>query len=189
METSNMKSYRRERVSIAFSTPPSDSSKSSSFDLTIAMTPPFMNRHLEDLDNLESNTSDQFSRDVGSFEGRPPDASPPRDGRSSDNHEHQPGKENEFETSGSIDFAMRLHNDPEMNKNGAVVAMEKSGMALRCSIPSKSSSNFFASCEGNTGFMKQRGFATSNLSLGYNIRNNTALLYDWNTADGLSKVS
>ena len=37
--------------------------------------------------------------------------------------------------------------------------------------------------------MKQRGFANSTLSLGYNIRNSTALLYDWNTADGLSKVS
>jgi hypothetical protein len=151
------------------------------------MTSPFGNRNQEEPGGLQSSSSNPLSNDIGSFQGRPDSSY--HDGNSSDNQETKSGNDNEFETSGSINFAMRLHNDPELNRDGAVIAMETSSMKIRSSIPCKSGSNFFASCEGNTGFMKQRGFANSTLSLGYNVRNSTALLYDWNTADGLSKVS
>ena len=83
---------------------------------------------------------------------------------------------------------MKLHNDPEENKEGAVIAMEKSDMKLQCSIPSKSGSNYFASFQGNTGFINLRGFGTTTLSFGYLVWDGAALLYDWNTMDGLSKV-
>jgi hypothetical protein len=128
-----------------------------------------------------------YTRDLGSFLGTGAYESKLKGGQSTHHHELNHGHD-EFETSGHVDYVMKLHDDPEKNKNGATLEMEKSDLKLKFSIPPKSGRRFFASCEGNTGFMRQRGFQTSTLSLGYRIWHNTAISYDWITSDGLSKV-
>ena len=137
--------------------------------------------------------SNPFAQDVGSFQGggQPPETTHSSTTHTNTNTANQQSNESDFETRGSMDMMMKLHNDPEVNKDGAVISMERSDLNLYCSVPSISGSgNFFGMFTGNTGFMKQRGFGTSTLSLGYRIWDGAAaLLYDWNTADGLSKSS
>jgi len=129
------------------------------------------------------------TRDIGSFLGAAGAYEPEIKGKQSA-HEHELNHDHDdFQTSGRIDYVMKLHDDPGRNKNGATLEMEKSNLKLNFSIPPKSGRRFFASCEGNTGFMRQRGFQTSTLSLGYRISHDTAISYDWMTCDGLSKIS
>jgi hypothetical protein len=129
-------------------------------------------------------TRDAYSNGLGSFEGRSPEFFPSDEATAT----QQKKNKDDFETRGSIVFESKLHNDPEENSEGAVISMEQSDMKLYCSIPSTSGCNYFASFMGRTAFMKLRGFATTNLSLGYRIWDGISFLVDWTTVDGLSKV-
>ncbi len=95
----------------------------------------------------------------------------------------------DFDTTGSIDFGMMLLNDPEEQREGAIICMEKSDMSLKCKIPHKSGSRFFASFEGGSAFMKQKGFAKTTTSLGCNLFSGLSLLANFNSSDGLFSVS
>lgn len=139
----------------------------------------------DDFEMPKTARLDPFSNDVGSYEGMPQGHSPSVDESTPTSEAND---EDNFDTKGSINFGMKLYNDPEKNKEGAVIAMENSDMKLYCSIPSKAGSNFFASFQGNTSFMKARGFGRTTMSFGYRVWDGISLLCDWNSMDGLTKV-
>lgn len=89
---------------------------------------------------------------------------------------------------GSKDEGQQLQQQQELGK-GFHVRPIRNKMSLFCHIPPKCGTNTFASFTANTGFLHQRGYADTTLSLGYQLFAGSALLCDWYTVDGTSKVS
>eukprot|EP00554_Chaetoceros_debilis_P011082 CAMPEP_0194108270 /NCGR_PEP_ID=MMETSP0150-20130528/8012_1 /TAXON_ID=122233 /ORGANISM="Chaetoceros debilis, Strain MM31A-1" /LENGTH=556 /DNA_ID=CAMNT_0038796939 /DNA_START=81 /DNA_END=1748 /DNA_ORIENTATION=- len=128
--------------------------------------------------------------DVGSFQGRPADDASTLPSSSSASSRKDDASNLPFQdasTNGSMGVNMKFHNDPEQQANGAELTMEQNAIHLYCSIPpsKNSGSRCFASIEGDAGFLKQRGFAKNQFSLGCYISHGLSLLYNIQTADGL----
>lgn len=105
---------------------------------------------------------------------------------------------NNFDTSATIDLELSLESQQSLSDDGQEQHGElhtgievmpiKNQMNLFCYIPPKCGRNTFASFSGKTGFLHQRGFSDTTLSFGYHMFGDNALLCDWHTVDGTSKV-
>jgi hypothetical protein len=105
---------------------------------------------------------------------------------------------NNFDTYGSIDIELMLQHEEEgEEKNielkedkvkGIEIKPIKNQINLFCYVPPKCGNNAFASFSGKSGFLNQRGYADTSLSLGYHLFQGNTFLCDWHTQDGTSKV-
>jgi hypothetical protein len=93
----------------------------------------------------------------------------------------------DFDTSGKVSYGFRFHNDAD--QDGASLEMVQSSFHLSYTIPPKAGSKWFSSVEGESVFVKQKGFASTRMTVGYRILDGLSLLYDWGTTDGSSHVS
>lgn len=101
---------------------------------------------------------------------------------------------NNFDAYGSIDVELMMMQSPQdenqdKQDQGIHIHPIRNQMNFFCYIPPKYGSNTFASFSGKTGILHRRGFTDTTLSLGYQFLGGNAILYDWHTQDGTSKVS
>jgi len=86
--------------------------------------------------------------------------------------------------------AIEAQAQAQANKGkGIVIKPIKNQMNVSCYVPPKCGANAFASFNGKTGFLHQRGYTDTTLSLGYHLFRGNTILYDWHTQDGTSKMS
>lgn len=93
----------------------------------------------------------------------------------------------DFDMSSKASYTFQFHNDTD--QDGASLEMIQSSIHLSYTIPPKPGSKWFSIIEGESVFLKQRGFTSTQMTLGYRILNGLSLLYSWDTIDGSSIVS
>jgi hypothetical protein len=93
----------------------------------------------------------------------------------------------DFDMSSKASYTFQFHNDTD--QDGASLEMIQSSIHLSYTIPPKPGSKWFSIVEGESVFVKQRGFTSTQMTLGYRILDGLSLLYNWETIDGSSIVS
>jgi hypothetical protein len=126
------------------------------------------------------------SQELGSFSGC--ETTLPSDFHASSKIKDEDGWiSQDFDTNGTARFGFRLHNDAD--QDGASLEMVQSSVHLSWTIPPKAGSKWFSKIEGESVFVKQKGFASTQMTVGYRIIDRLCLLYDWGTVDASSYVS
>lgn len=92
-----------------------------------------------------------------------------------------------FNNSAKVSIGIGVKEDSDVD--GYQLVMENCSMSLSCTVPPKAGTRWFASFNGESVFVRQRGFASTQICIGYRIIDGLAILYDWRTQDGTSSVS